>query len=69
MAGLAACGARFDQVVKATVWLSDMSHFAGFNEVYKEFFGAALPVRSTVASALALGVDVEIEVQAFVGEA
>ncbi|SPO60573.1 RidA family protein [Pseudomonas inefficax] len=66
---LAACGARFDQVVKATVWLSDMSHFAGFNEVYKEFFGAALPVRSTVASALALGVDVEIEVQAFVGDA
>ena len=47
---------------------ADMSHFAGFNEVYKEFFGAALPVRSTVASALALGVDVEIEVQAFVGD-
>ena len=65
---LAACGARFDQVIKATVWLSDMSHFAGFNEVYKEFFGAALPVRSTVASALALGVDGGIEVQAFVGD-
>ncbi|MCE1113877.1 MULTISPECIES: RidA family protein [Pseudomonas] len=64
---LAACGAQLDQVVKATVWLSDMGHFAGFNEVYKEFFGAALPVRSTVASALALGVDVEIEVQAYVG--
>jgi len=63
---LAACGASFDQVVKATVWLSDMSHFAGFNEVYKAFFGAALPVRTTVASAL--GVDVEIEVQAFVGD-
>jgi enamine deaminase RidA (YjgF/YER057c/UK114 family) len=55
-------------VVKVTVWLSSMDHFGGFNEVYKEFFGAALPVRSTVASALALGVDVEIEVQAFVGE-
>ncbi|QXH34152.1 RidA family protein [Pseudomonas muyukensis] len=66
---LAACGAGFDQVVKATVWLSDMSHFAGFNEVYKAFFGAALPVRSTVASALALGVDVEIEVQAYLGQA
>ncbi|WP_060508000.1 RidA family protein [Pseudomonas sp. NBRC 111124] len=65
---LAACEARFDQVVKVTVWLSSMDHFAGFNEVYKEYFGAALPVRSTVASALALGVDVEIEVQAFVGE-
>ncbi|MFY3133888.1 RidA family protein [Achromobacter ruhlandii] len=64
---LAAGGARLDQVVKATVWLSDMSHFAGFNEVYKEFFGAALPVRSTVASALALNVDVEIEVQAYIG--
>ena len=66
---LAECGSSFDQVVKATVWLSDMRHFAGFNEVYKAFFGAALPVRSTVASALALGVDVEIEVQAFVGDA
>ncbi|MCO7516382.1 RidA family protein [Pseudomonas guariconensis] len=66
---LAACGARFDQVVKVTVWLSDMAHFAGFNEVYTTFFGEALPVRSTVASALALGVDVEIEVQAFVGQA
>lgn len=65
---LAATGARLDQVVKVTVWLSDMSHFAGFNEVYKAFFGEALPVRSTVASALALGVDVEIEVQAFVGQ-
>jgi len=65
---LEACGARFDQVVKVTVWLSDMAHFAGFNEVYKTFFGDALPVRSTVASALALGVDVEIEVQAYVGE-
>jgi len=54
--------------VKATVWLSDMSHFAGFNQVYKEFFGAALPVRSTVASALALNVDVEIEVQAYIGD-
>ncbi|MFV3283930.1 RidA family protein [Pseudomonas sp. NY15356] len=64
---LAVCGARFDQVVKVTVWLSDMAHFAGFNEVYKAFFGEALPVRSTVASALALDVDVEIEVQAFVG--
>ena len=63
----AAGGARLDQVVKATVWLSDMGHFAGFNEVYKEFFGAALPVRSTVASALALNVDVEIEVQAYIG--
>lgn len=63
------CGTDFSRVVKATVWLSDMSHFAGFNEVYKRYFDGALPVRSTVTAGLALGVDVEIEVQAWVGDA
>lgn len=63
------CGASFAQVVKATVWLSDMKHFAGFNEVYKRYFESGLPVRSTVTAGLALGVDVEVEVQAWVGEA
>ncbi|MBA4503272.1 RidA family protein [Marinobacterium marinum] len=65
---LAHCGADFSQVVKVTVWLSDMQHFAGFNEVYKRYFEAGLPVRSTVTAGLALGVDVEVEVQAWVGE-
>ena len=64
---LAECGAGFDQVVKATVWLTDMQHFAGFNEVYKRHFQNGFPVRSTVSAQLALGVDVEIEVQAWVG--
>lgn len=65
---LAECGVGFDQVVKATVWLTDMQHFAGFNEVYKRHFENGFPVRSTVGgSQLALGVDVEIEVQAWVG--
>ncbi|KSD16457.1 MULTISPECIES: RidA family protein [Pseudomonas aeruginosa group] len=65
---LESCGARFDQVVKVTVWLSDMAHFAGFNEVYQRYVQGALPVRSTVTAGLALGVDVEVEVQAWVGE-
>ncbi|WP_296233383.1 RidA family protein [Pseudomonas sp. UBA4617] len=65
---LAACGASFEQVVKATVWLSDLNHFDGLNEVYKEFFGSHLPARSTVVSELVLGVDVEIEVQVFFGQ-
>ncbi|WP_414158949.1 RidA family protein [Pseudomonas sp. BNK-45] len=65
---LAACGASFDQVVKSTVWLTDMQHFAGFNEVYQRHFKIGFPVRSTVSAQLALGVDVEIEVQAWVGE-
>ena len=64
---LAECGSSFDQVVKATVWLSDMQHFAGFNEVYQRHFSNGYPVRSTVSTGLALGVDIEIEVQAWVG--
>ena len=64
---LAECGVGFDQVIKATVWLSDMAHFAGFNEVYKSFFANGYPVRSTVSAGLALGVDVVIEVQAWIG--
>ena len=65
---LAECGASFDQVVKSTVWLTDMQHFAGLNEVYQRHFKNGFPVRSTVSAQLALGVDVEIEVQAWVGE-
>ena len=64
---LAECGVGFDQVIKVTVWLSDMAHFAGFNEVYKSVFANGYPVRSTVSADLALGVDVEIEVQAWIG--
>lgn len=64
---LAECGVGFDQVVKATVWLSDMQHFTGFNEVYKRHFPDGFPVRSTVGAQLALGVDVEVEVQAWLG--
>lgn len=63
------CGADFSQVVKTTVWLSDMTHFAGFNEIYGRYFDQGLPVRSTVTAGLALGVDVEVEVQAWVGDA
>lgn len=64
---LAACGASFEQVVKTTVWISDLRHFDSLNEVYQEFFGSNLPTRSTVVSGLVMGVDVEIEVQAFIG--
>ena len=57
----AGCG--FESVVKSTVFLTDMAHFAAFNEVYAEAFpGDAPPARSTVAVAgLPKGVLVEIE--------
>lgn len=49
-------------VVKTTVFLSSMDHFAEMNEVYGEYFTGAPPARSTVAVAgLPRGVDVEIE--------
>lgn len=57
-------GLGFGDVVKATVWLSDLALFAEFNEVYREYFQDGLPTRSTVQAQLAMGVDLEIEIQA-----
>ena len=56
------------RVIKATVWLTDISDFKAFNTVYAQRFATAPPVRSTVCSALALpGALVEIEVTAYAG--
>ncbi len=55
----------FADVVKTTVFLTDMKDFAVFNEIYGEYFAGHDPARSTVAvSALPLGVNVEVEVLA-----
>lgn len=60
---LAAGGARLSDVVKATVFLTDMSDFALVNAVYEEEFAGHRPARSTVAvAALPRAVGVEIEV-------
>ena len=48
---LEAAGSSFNQVVKATVFLKNMSEFAGMNEVYSEYLGDVKPARSTVAVA------------------
>lgn len=62
---LAAAGLDFTKVVKTTIYLSSMDHFAAVNEVYGSRFPSAPPARSTVAVAgLPKGVDVEIEVLA-----
>lgn len=55
-------GARLDQVVKTTVFLTDMADYAVMNEVYCEAFGDHRPARSAVAvAALPLGAAVEVE--------
>ena len=52
----------FDNVVKTTVFLSDMNNFVPMNEVYAENFTAPFPARSAVAvKDLPKGVLVEIE--------
>jgi len=45
---LAAAGASLRDVVKTTVFLVDMRHFAQMNEVYGQYFADALPARTTV---------------------
>lgn len=59
---LEAAGLTFDNLVKTTIFLSSMDHFAAVNEVYGAVFSGEPPARSTVAVAgLPRGVDVEIE--------
>lgn len=59
---LKAAGGTLDNVVKTTVFLSDMQNFAAMNEVYAEHFGDHRPARAAVeAAALPKYVDVEIE--------
>lgn len=49
-------------IVKVSVWLTDRSSFAMFNEAYARFFGDQRPARSTVISGLAIeGALVEID--------
>ena len=55
-------GLDFSDVVKTTIFLTDMSDFAKVNAVYAERFPDAPPARSTVeVSALPGGYNVEIE--------
>jgi 2-iminobutanoate/2-iminopropanoate deaminase len=64
---LSAAGAGFNDVVKATVYLVEMSDFGVVNEVYGRYFSNHKPARSTVAvKGLPRGVLVEIEVIACV---
>jgi 2-iminobutanoate/2-iminopropanoate deaminase len=53
----------FANVVKSTVFMTNLADFAGMNEVYAKFFTADFPARSTIqVAALPKGANVEIEV-------
>src|SRR4051812_21541014 len=67
---LKAEGMDFSNIVKTTVFMTNLGDFATMNEVYASYFKDAPPARSTVqVSALPKGAQVEIEVVAAASKA
>ena len=65
---LRASGASFADVVKTSIFLADLGHFAKMNEIYGSYFTSEPPARSTVqVGALPRGVRIEIDMIAHVG--
>ncbi|MFQ5465436.1 MAG: RidA family protein [Thermodesulfobacteriota bacterium] len=65
---LEAAGSGLDDVVKTTVYLTDLAGFADVNRVYGEFFAEPYPARATVeVGGLPRGVGVEMDLVAVVG--
>ena len=59
---LSAAGYSFDDIVKTTIFLTNMNDFSNVNTVYSSSFNKDFPARSAVAvTALPKGVLVEIE--------
>ena len=59
---ISAAGAGFDDVVKTTIFLTDLGHFAEVNKVMTEYFREPYPARSPVGvAALPRGAQVEVE--------
>jgi len=67
---LAACGCTMADVVRCTVYLTNIGDFAGMNAVYAEAFGDAKPARTTIGvAALPLpGAKIEIDAIAYRGK-
>jgi 2-iminobutanoate/2-iminopropanoate deaminase len=59
-------GFQMDDIVRSTVYLADITHWAAFNEVYGQYFTAPYPARTVVACQLN-GMLVEIECTAVRG--
>ena len=58
--------ADFNNIVKTTIFLSDMSLFAEVNEIYGSYFSGDYPARETVAvKGLPKNVNIEISITAY----
>lgn len=63
---LSESGYSFSDIVKTTIFLTDMKYFAEVNQVYGSYFTGDFPARETVAAAgLPKNVNVEISVTAY----
>lgn len=57
------CGGWLDNIVKVSIFLTDMKNFEAVNKVYGSYFSSDFPARETVqVSGLPKGVNVEISV-------
>lgn len=65
---LQAGGAGLADVVKATVYLGDLSLFDRYNRVYAAYFPDPKPVRTTIGAQLAGGILIQVDVIAYVGQ-
>jgi len=64
---LEAAGTSLENVVKTTIFVTNLGDFATINQVYGSFFSSNPPARSTVQVAgLPLGANIEIEVVAII---
>jgi len=56
-------GSNLKSVLKATIFLIDISDFSAVNDIYSRYFADSLPARSAVqVAALPKGADIEMEV-------
>ena len=61
-------GTGLDNIVKTTIFLTDLANFQEVNAAYGAFFSEAPPARATIqVAALPLGASVEIEAIATIG--
>jgi len=66
---LESAGVNFDNVVKTTIFLTEMTDFAAVNEVYRSFMSQPYPARETVSvKQLPLNASVEISMVACIGK-
>ena len=62
---LEAAGCIMDDIVKVTAYLKDINDFAGYNEIYGQYFSTPYPVRSTVQCANPSNALIEVDVIAY----